>query len=362
MEFYLPTHLYTGDDVLAKHKDVFAIGKSCLIVTGKSSAKLSGALDDVLSILKELDVKYEIYDGIRQNPTVTSVLEAGEKAKGKDYVIGVGGGSALDAAKVVALVAANDIRDEDTLYKKEYPNTMPTVLVGTTAGTGSEVTPVSVLTDSRNRKHSIRDDKVFATYSLGDPKYTYSLNREFTISTGIDALAHAVESYFSNKANDISRSFSIEAIIKLLPPLTKLSKSEDINSDDRKTLYEASILAGLAISITGTTFAHNCGYYLTEEYHVPHGIASATFLPDLFDYMDMKVKNYSDEFYYRIYSDKDILKSLVTSLLPDLNIRMDEEEITNLLPRYENNSSIKNTRGNMNKDIVKVILESKFSN
>ena len=170
MRFFVPTDLRVGADCVAAAGEVCKkLGGRCLIVTGKTAAKQSGALGDVCAMLEAQDIRYTIYDHITQNPTVTSCAEAGMVAFRCDarFVVGIGGGSALDAAKAVAVFAANPNLSQDDLYRYAWRNApLPVVCVGTTAGTGSEVTPVSVLTTDKGRKQSIRDDRIYR-YSDG---------------------------------------------------------------------------------------------------------------------------------------------------------------------------------------------------
>ena len=129
--------------------------------------------------------------------------------------------------------------------------------------------------------------------------------------------------------------------------------------DDLTVLYEASILGGLAINITGTVFCHTLGYYFTEHYHLPHGFACALFSNDLIDYELKNHQDYADQFFQTLQIDAQKLKEVISALVPDFDIHMSDEEITTLLPRYENNNSVKNTYGQMNIEDIKKVL-SKF--
>lgn len=357
MNFYMPVPLVTGPGcVLEQGARICSFGSKCLIVTGKTSARKSGALQDVISVLEKGAVEYGIFDGIAQNPTVDSCLLGGEAARqmGAEFVIGIGGGSALDAAKVIALAARQPMIEED-LYSGVWPERMlPVILVGTTAGTGSEVTDVSVLTDSRHRKHSVHDSRLYASLALGDPRYTESLPRSVTLSTGVDALAHCTESYFSRKANPISRALALEGM-KLL--LSALPQAVD-GAPPRQALYEASILGGLAISVTGTVFPHNVGYYLSENYNVPHGIACAVFLPELLGLMEGTKE--AAAFYASLGTNREELTRLIESTLPVLDITMTAPEIDACLPRWENNGSVKNALCSVTTDMIKSWFSEKF--
>ena len=204
MKHYMPTRILTGFGILQKQKAVFGkLGKRCLIITSKHSGKASGALDDLTAILNESSIAYDVFDRIAQNPTVVSCIEAGRCAHSfdADFIVGIGGGSVMDASKTAAVVAANPQLEEADIYAQNWKNSpVPLVLIGTTAGTGSEVTYVSVMTNQNGIKKSIHNDDLYARYAFGDPAYTRSMPEKVRISTAIDALAHLLEAYFNNNA------------------------------------------------------------------------------------------------------------------------------------------------------------------
>ena len=360
MKNYMPTRIFTGVGILQKHKEVFPrLGNRCLIITSAHSGRASGALDDLSAIMDEYHIEWSLYDQIKENPTVVSCIEAGVKAHemNADFIIGVGGGSVMDAAKTAAVVASNPELTEEDIYKQNWKNKpKPLILIGTTAGTGSEVTYVSVMTNAKGMKKSIHNDDLYSLYAFGDPDYTRSLSDRVRISTAIDALAHLLESYFNNNANSISRAYSLEGVRLLYPKLKKLAEKEALTIEDLETIYDASILGGLAINITGTVFCHTLGYYFTEHYHLPHGFACALFTNDLLDYEEANQKQYTEEFFDTLQIDKEEMKQTVSELLPDFNIHMPDEEIESILPRYENNNSVRNTYGHMNIDDIKNVL------
>ena len=150
MNWYMPARLITGlGCVKDSANEIVKLGKSCLIVTGRHSAKACGALDDVETVLENAGIFREVYDGIGQNPRLTDCMEAAGQAcrMGADFIIGIGGGSPLDAAKCIAVLAANPGMTQETLYSLQWAKRpLPVMAVGTTAGTGSEVTKVAVIT------------------------------------------------------------------------------------------------------------------------------------------------------------------------------------------------------------------------
>ncbi len=282
--FFMPAEILSGKEIVKNSENIFSsFGKRCLIVTGKSSAEKSGALFDVTSTLRKAEIEYSVYNKITENPMTSTCFEGGNAARefGADFVIGIGGGSPLDAAKAICVYAANSHIINDGIYTEEIKNSpLPLVLIGTTSGTGSEVSGVSVLTRENGKKQSVSGKNYYAKYVLADPKYTYSLSPSFTVSTALDAFAHAVEAYFSKKHDYLSRKFSCLAVGEIVPFLLKFTNPDfTLTNSERDTLYFASLYAGFALNKGGTCFPHGMGYALTEDYGVPHGIACAVFLP-----------------------------------------------------------------------------------
>ena len=213
---------------------------------------------------------------------------------------------------------------------------LPIIAIGTTAGTGSEVTPVAVITSPEGLKKSFRAPTTYPIVSFGDATYTMSLSPEFTRSTALDALAHCVESYFNRSANDISKMFATRGIAILTEMLEKTADCHlsPLSFDDREKLYCASIYGGLAISVTGTAFPHALGYFLSEQYNVPHGNACAIYLEEFINYNVEVMPSDSDDLFKAIDCDKDTLISLIKKNLPDHTIRLTEEKLSELAPRY----------------------------
>lgn len=282
-DFYIPTRLITGRGCVRKNQEVFReLGERGFIVTSGSAAKKSGALDDVTAALEDIGIRYQVYDGVEPNPSLTGSWEAGRLAREfhADFVIGIGGGSPLDAAKATAVFATNEMEPME-IYKGNWQSPpLPMCLIGTTAGTGSEVGPFAVMTTPEGKKKSFGSDWCFPLYTFGDPGYTDTLPMNFTVSTALDALCHAVEGYFATSANTMSDLFAAEAVRMLYPLLRLLESGEEVAQSTRDGLYYASVLAGMALSRCGTCYCHTLGYFLSEEHGVAHGTACAVFLPD----------------------------------------------------------------------------------
>lgn len=289
IDSYLPVKIVSGKGAAEKAAgEISKLGKRCLIMTGGSSASKSGALVDAERILNENGILYSVFDKTEQNPLTSTCKEAGKHAYkfGADFLMGIGGGSPLDAVKAAAFFAANPNLEPDEIYSDRslLAPPLPTVLIGTTAGTGSEVTGVSVLTDSTGKKKSISGADCYGRIAVCDYTYTLSLPYSVTVSTALDAFAHETESFLSLKANTISEMYALKGLELTYCGLDLLCKTKALPDEAlREQLYYGSIFAGLAINITGTLFPHTLGYYLTEKRNIPHGRACTAFTPAVFD-------------------------------------------------------------------------------
>lgn len=367
MRFFVPTDMRIGSGIVSDSADrLAALGSRCLIVTGKRSAAACGALADMAAALDAAGVAYAQYDGIGQNPTVESCRAAGDAAAqfGAEYIVGIGGGSPLDAAKAAAVFAGNPALDDASLFTYAWPQRiLPVVCVGTTAGTGSEVTPVSVLTNAAGRKQSIRDDRLYPALSLGDGRYLRALPEHFLRSCAVDAAAHCVESYFNRNHTDVSRIFALRGLEILRPLFEKMrdSGTQSLTDADRERLYLASIYGGYAISVTGTAFPHALGYYLTESHSVSHGIACGVFLPAFLRHSRQcepaaaarleTVTGYGIQAWI----------ALLDAVMPPCGVRLTAEQMDALQVRYANNSGIARSPGEINAQTLYAILTEVYA-
>lgn len=363
---FMPVKLVTGAGcVRASAKELAKLGKVCLIVTGKTSAKVSGALQDVTDTLEGNGQKWLQFDGIGQNPKLTDCMAAAETAiaAGAEFVLGIGGGSALDAAKCIAVLAANPGLTQAQLYAFDWANApLKIVAVGTTAGTGSEVTKVSVITTPDGRKKSFHHEAIFPALALGDPNYTMSLSPMVTRSTMVDVLAHCAESFFSRAANHISRMYAVEGIRLLLPVFRSMAENgcEDLDYETRETLYCASIYGGLAINVTGTCFPHTMGYLLTESFGIPHGTACAVFQKAFFEYNKAVVPQLAAQYLEKIGCSQEEYFELIEKLTPPCEVTMEEAFIAEAHSRWVGNGSMLKCQGQFTADMADEILRRKF--
>jgi len=279
--YYMPTRVFWGEGCLARRGDAISrFGTRALVVTGKTSARVSGAMDDIAGALGRNGIPFAVFDEVEANPSIETARRAGAAARSfdADFILAAGGGSPLDAGKAAAVLAGNECADDD-LFSGNFSNpVLPVIAIPTTAGTGSEATPYSILTDTvKKTKRNLKSDRLFPVLTFLDPRYTDSLSAEITASTAIDALTHALEGYLSTRATPASDMFALRSMAILGPALAKLSGSAPGREDRQKFLY-ASFLAGCVIAQTGTTVLHAMGYHLTIFHGVEHGRANGLLL------------------------------------------------------------------------------------
>ncbi|NMB02213.1 MAG: iron-containing alcohol dehydrogenase [Firmicutes bacterium] len=282
--FFMPTKMVFGQGVVKQAGKSLALGKKALIVTGESSARLSGALDDVLAVLPG---EYVIFDQVENNPTLDTVAKGGQLARSErcDYVIAIGGGSPLDAAKVMAVLAVNE-KEPLELYESGWEReALPLVAIPTTAGTGSEVTQYAVLTlEEAQTKKSVGGPDLFPRVAYLDPTYTESLSVQITNDTAVDALSHLVEGFLSRRATSASDFVALQGIAIWGTAISALRKGE-IPLETREALLLASSLGGITIAQTGTTLVHALGYPLTFFHDLPHGRANGLLMKSYLEYI-----------------------------------------------------------------------------
>lgn len=358
----MPVRVVSGKNCLFENKEeLLKLGESCLIVTGGSSAKKCGALDDAEKVLNDLNIKYEIFDEITQNPYTGDCHRAGERAREMkaDFIFGIGGGSPLDAAKAVAIYASNEnLRPSDIYAMKHKNKPLPTVLIGTTSGTGSEVTGVSVLTDSdTGLKKSISGAVCYASVAFCDWKYTCTMPHSVTVSTSLDAFSHAAEAYLSDASNDLSDIYC-EKTFSMLGGAFRFFQTGKMPDDEmRENLYIASLIAGLALNITGTCFPHTMGYVLTEDFDVPHGRACAAFLPEFIEISSSVLPEKAEKMCRLCGFEKRELCAVLTELA-DVNVKISDEQLAACRIRWS--SPVKNfsrTPGEFTGDTAVEILK-----
>mgnify|MGYP001863510597 FL=1 len=277
--YYMPTKIVCGRGcVVREGAQMQALGTHALIVTGKSSAK-NGALDDVLTALGNNGQRATVFDRVTPNPTIACVREGGALlvSAGADFIVAVGGGSPMDAAKAIATLCVQERSDEEIFAGGYEAKALPMAHVPTTAGTGSEVTPYAILTnDFKETKTSITSPAMFPRVAFLDGRYMKDLPTMSAVNTAMDAFSHAVEGMLSRNATPMSDMLAKESL-RILYPLLPGTKGETTD-DERDALLYASMLAGMTIAQSGTTAVHGMGYCLTYFHNVDHGRANGLLL------------------------------------------------------------------------------------
>ena len=253
------------------------------LVTGGKSFSESGARAAIESILTGYE--YYRYSGFGCNPKLEDIEKGLKKLKASNYdlIIGIGGGTVIDIAKAISVLRYNDhnLLDYITNKRKLIKSKIPTIIIPTTAGTGSESTHFSVVYIDKT-KYSFSGKTLYPDFVVLDHSYTRKLSPVITANTGMDAFCQGVESFWSVNSTDESRGYSIKAIKLSLSSIEKAVNNPD--DESRKMMLEAANFSGKAINIAQTTAAHAVSYPLTSFFGIPHGHAVALTLPSFLEF------------------------------------------------------------------------------
>lgn len=282
-KFHVPTKVIRGLGAVEEvGKEAIALGaKKALIVTGKS-VRGAGLVEIVEAPLKAEGIETVVFDEVMPDPTVKLVEKGTEIVRNGnfDVIIGLGGGSNIDAAKAMSVMANNPgtICDYEGSVEFETPP-MPIIAVPTTAGTGSEVTYSSVMTDTeRNYKFVVWSSMITAKVAILDPQMPATCPVMPRIAAGMDALTHAIESYLSKTNNPYSESLALSSI-KLISDNLRISIADANNTEAMANMQLAANMAGMAFTNTRLGIVHAIALPPSALFHVPHGIANAILLP-----------------------------------------------------------------------------------
>lgn len=279
--FYIPTRLFFGKGELNRMATEKLPGKKAVIVTsGGTSMKKFGYLDRLTALLSQNDTAYVIFDKILPNPIKSHVMEGAALAKkeGCDFVIGLGGGSSIDSAKAIAVMATNEGDYWDYISGgsgKGQPivsDPLPIIAITTTAGTGTEADPFTVTTkEETDEKIGFGCDKTFPFFSIIDPDLMMSVPAKLTAFQGFDALFHSTEGYIANIANPISDLFALKAI-ELIGKYLPRAVQNGSDGEARAYVALANTLAGMVESTSSCTSEHSIEHAMSG-YHpeLPHG-------------------------------------------------------------------------------------------
>lgn len=278
--FKTPEYTLIGSKALEEAKPYLKkCGKKALIVTGKHVV-LSDMMAELKKALEEIGIAYFVFDGITGEPTNVMIDEgiAAYKENGCDFCIGIGGGSPLDSAKAIAAMITNEGKIADYNGKVIEKPIPPVVAIPTTAGTGSEATQFTVITDvEKDIKMLLKGGYLVPKIAIVDPAYTYSAPKSITAATGMDALTHAIEAYTSRKALPVTDTLAVSAVKRIMKYLPAAYK----NGSDEKARYEMSVAsyeAGICINNSTVTLVHGMSRPIGALFHVAHGISNAMLL------------------------------------------------------------------------------------
>lgn len=279
-QFTTPGRTIYGEGALIKSKDfIKQYGKKALIVTGKIVTKI-GTVKLLTDLLDSEGIQYVIFNEILGEPT-GKMVEAGVfayKENKCDFLIGIGGGSPLDSTKAIAAMSTLDGSIEDYMGKELEGQFPPMVLIPTTAGTGSEATKFTIITDTKKDiKMLLKGEKLLPQLAIIDPALSVSSPKNVTSATGMDALTHAVEAYTSKKASPITDMYALSAIKRIFKYLP-VAYQDGSDIEARKELSLAAYEAGVCINNSSVTLVHGMSRPIGASFHVPHGISNAMLL------------------------------------------------------------------------------------
>ncbi len=293
--FSLPTEIFFGIGALDNLNLEFSNRgwRSALVITDQG-IRQTGLLRKLEGVLKAAEVEYRVYDGVVPNPTVKVIEEATKLAKSfdSDVLIGFGGGSSLDAAKVVNILKTHGGTVFDYEGGEAVPGPCgPLVAIPTTAGTGSEVTQFAVVSDPQRKvKMAIASKFITPDLAVVDPSLSASMPSKLTAATGMDALTHAIESMTSLAEQPITDILSLKAIELILENLPKAVQN-GIDLEARANMAFASLIAGISLSNSYVGVAHSIAHALGGLYDLPHGVCCALALPVAMEY-NLAVKHH----------------------------------------------------------------------
>lgn len=280
--FVIPNHTVVGTNVLGEAAPLLKkMGNKAFIVTGRHVA-VSDMMKQLTALLDENGIDCVIFDGITGEPTDTMIEKGVEmlKSSGCDFIIGIGGGSPLDSAKAIAAMAVNEGSIADYNGKEITGEILSLAAIPTTAGTGSEVTKFTVITDSeKGIKMLLKGDVLVPKLAIVDSSFTVGAPKSVTSATGLDALTHAVEAYTSRKAFSMTDTLAVSAVKRIMKYLPIAYKEPD-NSLAREQMSVAALEAGICINNSSVTIVHGMSRPIGALFHVPHGMSNAMLLKE----------------------------------------------------------------------------------
>lgn len=302
----MPRTVYSGKDALKNLKTVVAGANKVAIFTDKGILS-TGLVDLPLQELNEAGVETVVISDLPPEPTYSQVQKLVDefKASGADFILAVGGGSAMDTAKLASLLATEDYTVKDLLDNPGLAvKTVKTCLIPTTAGTGSEATPNAIIAvPEKELKVGIVNASMVPDFVILDAVMIRNLPRKIAAATGVDAMAHAIECFTSNKANPFSDTFALEAFDIIMNNIETACDDSDA-LDAKNQMQIAAFYAGVAITCSGTTAVHALSYPLGGKYHIAHGVSNAMLLVPVMKFNEPAIRSKLAVAYDRIVHGK----------------------------------------------------------
>ncbi len=279
-KFIMPKQVISGADALGQSKDVIrTLGTKALVVSGKVMNRI-GNVRIVTDLLDEIGIGWAVYDDITGEPDDVMIDGGVEayKANGCDFVIAIGGGSPMDSMKAIGALITNPGKIADYMGKEITNPLPPMVAIPTTAGTGSEATQFTIITDTKTSiKMLLKGTVLIPDVAIVDASFTVSSPKSVTNATGLDALTHAVEGYTSKKASPLTDVFAMDAVKRIFKYLPRAyANGEDMEA--REEMILAALEAGVVINNSSVTLVHGMSRPIGANFHVPHGLSNAMLL------------------------------------------------------------------------------------
>lgn len=287
--FELPTKIKYDIGIMADLKEeLHNINAKKVFIVTDPGIKEAGILDRPLTILENENIQYQVYSEVEANPKDYNVEKGAENASNfnPDALIAIGGGSPIDCAKAIGVLLAHDSNNINNYSGKDsVQNPIPPLItIPTTAGTGSEITFSSVITDTKNNyKMTVKSPLIAPEVALVDPELTVTMPQSVTASTGLDALTHAIEAYTAKTAEPISNATALYAI-ELISQSITTAVFNGSNIRGRAGMLMGSLLAGMAFSNSDVASVHCMAEALGGMYDIPHGVCNSILLPYVMEY------------------------------------------------------------------------------
>lgn len=298
----MPRAIYSGKNALKNLKTITAGAKKVAVFTDKGILS-TGLVELPLAELKEAGMETVVISDLPPEPTysqVQTLVDQFQESKA-DFIVAVGGGSAMDTAKLASLLATEHYTVKDLLDNPGLAvKTVKTCLIPTTAGTGSEATPNAIVAvPEKNLKVGIVNSSMVPDYVILDAEMIRNLPRNIAAATGVDAMAHAIECFTSNKANPFSDTFALEAFDIIMNNIEEACDDPDA-LDAKNQMQIAAFYAGVAITCSGTTAVHALSYPLGGRYHIAHGVSNAILLVPVMKFNEPAIRSKLAAAYDRI--------------------------------------------------------------